>query len=70
MSNENGTQERDVCQRRLSVEEDDCVRAIRNRLWAAKTRLEEAARYVMFSEVREESRAQADLTLALAYIGR
>jgi len=54
---------------RLSVE-DERVRDIRDSLWAAKARLEEAARFVMFPEVRQRLRgAQADLARALAYIG-
>ena len=54
---------------RLSVE-DERVRAIRDSLWAAKARLEEATRYVMFPEVRQRLRgAQADLAQALAHIG-
>ena len=55
---------------RLSIE-DDNVRAIRNRLWAAKARVETAMHYVMFPEVREELRGvQLDLAQALERIGR
>jgi hypothetical protein len=55
--------------RRLSVE-DERVRAIRDRMRAAKTRIELALSYVMFPEVREELRCvQSDLAVALDYIG-
>ena len=55
---------------KLSVTDDDRVRAIRDRMNAAKTRIEIALGYVMFSEVREELRnVQSDLAVALAYIG-
>jgi uncharacterized protein (DUF2461 family) len=55
--------------RTLSVE-DESVRAIRNRLWATRTRLEAAMSYVMYPEVREELRqAHAHLTDAFSYIG-
>jgi hypothetical protein len=50
---------------------DERVRAIRNRMWAAKTRIEIAMGYVMFPEVREELRCvQSDLAVALAYTGK
>lgn len=55
---------------RLSVS-DDKVRAIRDRMRAAKTRVEIAMQYTMWSEVREELRGvQSDLAAALAHIGR
>ncbi len=55
---------------KLSVSEDERVRAIRNRMQAAKTRIETAMQFVMFPEVREELRCvQIDLAVALAYIG-
>lgn len=60
MSNEN---KRPMCV------EDESVRAIRNRLWAARSRIERAMLYVMFPEVREELRnVQSDLAVALAHI--
>jgi|CZKU01.1.fsa_nt_gi hypothetical protein len=55
---------------KLSVS-DDKVRAIRDRMRAAKTRVEIAMQYTMWSEVREELRAaHSELALALAHIGR
>ena len=54
---------------RLSVQ-DDRVRAIRDRMCAAKTRIEIALGYVMYPEVREELRnVKSDLAVALSYIG-
>ena len=56
---------------KLSVYDDERVRAIRDRMRAAKTRIEIALGYVMFPEVREELRSvQVDLAVALAYIGQ
>jgi hypothetical protein len=53
---------------RLSVE-DESVRAIRNRVNAAKLRIEIAMRFTMHREVREQLRCvQSDLAVALAYI--
>jgi hypothetical protein len=58
-----------ACKRSLSVSEDERVRGIRNRMQAAKTRIEIAMGYVMFPEVREELRCvQIDLAVALSYI--
>lgn len=55
---------------KLSVSEDERVRAIRDRLNAAKTRIEIVLGFVMFPEMREELRsAQSDLAVALSYIG-
>jgi hypothetical protein len=55
---------------KLSVS-DDKVRAIRDRVCAAKTRVEIAMTYTMWSEVREELRGvQSDLAVALTHIGR
>jgi hypothetical protein len=49
---------------------DDGIRAIHDRVHAAKARIETAMLYVMFPEVREELRnVQSDLAVALAYIG-
>jgi hypothetical protein len=54
---------------RLSVQ-DERVRAIRDRISAAKARVEIALEYVMYPEVREELRSvKSDLAVALAYIG-
>jgi|CXWL01.1.fsa_nt_gi hypothetical protein len=56
--------------RKLSVADDERVRAIRDRISAAKTRVEIALEYVMYPEVREELRnVKSDLALALAHIG-
>ena len=56
--------------RTLSVE-DESVRAIRNRLWSAKTRIETAMTFVMYPEVRQELReVQADIARALEFIGK
>jgi hypothetical protein len=53
---------------KLSVSQDS-VRAIRDRMQAAHTRLELALKYVMFPEVREELLgAKLDLAVALSYI--
>ena len=53
----------------LSVFSDD-VRALRDRVHAAKKRLEMAMQYTMWSEVRVELRAaHAELAKALADIG-
>ncbi len=55
---------------KLSVS-DERVRAIRDRIWVARTRLEIAMAFTMWSEVREELRGiQSDLAIALGYIGR
>ncbi len=55
---------------RLSVY-DDRVRAIRDRMNTAQCRVQIAMQFVMYPEVREELRkAQADLALALSYIGK
>jgi hypothetical protein len=55
---------------RLSVA-DDKVRAIRDRMRAAQTRVETALAYVMWPEVRQELRqVQVELAEALALIGR
>jgi hypothetical protein len=49
---------------------DDRVRAMRDRMQAARTRIEIAMQFVMFPEVRKELRGvQSDLAEALAYIG-
>lgn len=54
---------------RLSVQ-DERVRAIRDRMCAAKARIEIALEYVMYPEVREELRnVKSDLAVALSYIG-
>lgn len=56
--------------RKLSVSEDERVRAIRDRISAAKTRIEIALEYVMYPEVREELRnVKSDLAVALSHIG-
>lgn len=53
----------------LSIPNDD-VRALRDRVRAAKARLETAMQYTMWSEVRVELRAaHAELAKALADIG-
>lgn len=53
----------------LSVS-DDRVRAIRDRINAAKARVEIAMQYTMWSEVREELRGvQSDLAMALDHLG-
>jgi hypothetical protein len=54
---------------RLSAS-DERVRAIRNRLWASRTRVEQALRYVMLAETRAELRnVLSDLAVALDHIG-
>ncbi len=54
---------------KLSVADDE-VRALRDRVHAAKRRLEIAMQYTMWSEVRVELRAaHAELAKALANIG-
>jgi hypothetical protein len=54
--------------RKLTVS-DEGVRAIHDRVHAAKARIETAMLYVMFPEVREELRnVQSDLAVALAHI--
>lgn len=54
---------------RLSVQ-DDRVRAIRDRVSAAKLRIEIAMRFTMHKEVRNQLRSvQSDLAVALSHIG-
>lgn len=58
-------------QRTLSVTADDRVRAIRDRMNAAKLRVQIAMQFTMHKEVREQLRSvQSDLAMALAYIGK
>ncbi|MGD0680132.1 MAG: hypothetical protein ABSC94_32520 [Polyangiaceae bacterium] len=50
---------------------DESVRAIRDRLWVAKSRIEIAMRFTMWTEVRQELEGvQSDLATALKFIGR
>jgi hypothetical protein len=57
--------------RKLSVTTDGRVRAIRDRMNAAKLRIQIAMQFTMHGEVREQLRSvQSDLAVALAYIGQ
>lgn len=54
----------------LSVATDKRVRAIRDRMNAAKLRIQIAMQFTMHKEVREQLRSvQSDLAVALAHIG-
>lgn len=54
----------------LSVEGNENVRAIHNRISAARLRVQMAMKFTMHPEVREQLRcALSDLSVALAYIG-
>lgn len=53
----------------LSVEANDNVRAIHNRVTAARLRVQTAMKFTMHPEVREQLRCTlSDLSVALAYI--
>lgn len=53
----------------LSVEANDNVRAIHNRVTAARLRVEMAMKFTMHPEVREQLRCTlSDLSVALAFI--
>ena len=55
----------------LSVTTDQRVRAIRDRMNAAKLRIQIAMQFTMHKEVREQlTSVQADLTVALSCIGK
>lgn len=55
----------------LSVETNENVRAIHNRVNAARLRVQMAMKFTMHPEVREQLRCTlSDLSVALAYIGK